>query len=72
MREIDSRQIVQTQRRAATQDDLPGVPLLAELELDLLPEACVGTLGQQRHMKASGSSSTQETLNPPLRDQDFL
>ncbi len=38
MREVDPLQVVQTQRGAATQDYLAGIPTLAELELDLSPE----------------------------------
>ena len=72
MGEIDPLQGVQAQRGAAAQDDLPVVPIGAELELDVLPEARIRALGQQGHAQAAGPALLQETLYPSLRDQDLL
>ena len=72
MGEIDPLQVVQAQRGAAAQDDLPGVPMGAELELDVLPETGIRAFGQQGHAQAPGPPLLQETLHPSLRDQDLL
>jgi len=72
MHEINSLQIVQIQRRATAQDDLPVVPTLAELELDLLPEACIRTFSQQHDAEATSAPLAQEAFHPTLRDQELL
>ena len=66
MDEVDPHELIQTQRGATAQDDLPGVPMLTKLQFELLHEGLIRMFGQQHHTQAPGSPPAQEALYPPL------
>ncbi len=66
MDKVDPLKVVQAQRGSAAQDDLPVVPIGAELELKVLPKAGVRAFCQQCQAQASSPPLLEETLDSSL------